>query len=53
MGRRFAQTAAKHVAFDELWVIARRADRLEALSQELAGQTVRQIPMDLTDKEAL
>lgn len=53
MGRRFAQTAAKHVAFDELWVIARRADRLEALSQELAGQTVRQIPMDLTDREAL
>jgi short-subunit dehydrogenase len=53
MGRRFAQTAAIHVAFDELWVIARRADRLEALSQELAGQTVRRIPMDLTDGEAM
>ena len=53
MGRRFAQTAAKHVAFDELWVIARRADRLEELSQELAGQTVRRIPMDLTDGDAL
>ena len=53
MGRRFAQTAAMHVAFDELWVIARRVDRLEELAQELAGQTVRQIPMDLTDGEAL
>lgn len=53
MGRRFAQTAATHVAFDELWVIARRADRLETLSQELSGQTVRQISMDFTDGEAL
>lgn len=51
MGRRFAQTVAQHVAFDELWVIARREERLLQLKEELQGQTVVPIAMDLSVKE--
>lgn len=43
-------------AFDELWLVARRMDRLEALQNELvaeaSGLAVRCICMDLTDPEA-
>lgn len=35
MGQWFARTASEYVKFDELWIIARRADRLEALAAEL------------------
>ena len=31
MGRRFAETCDNYGPFDEVWVIARRADRLEEL----------------------
>ena len=51
MGRRFAQTAAENVAFDELWVIARREERLLELQKELQGQTVVPIAMDLSVRE--
>lgn len=51
MGRRFAETIAEHVAFDELWVIARRADRLEALKEALPFP-VRPIALDLSCKES-
>ena len=50
MGARFAKTAAQHVDFDELWIIARREDRLRKMASELKGQTVRPLPMDLTDE---
>ena len=48
MGRRFAQTAAEHVAFDELWVIARREDRLLQLQDELKPVKVVPVAMDLS-----
>ena len=51
MGRRFAQTASEHVAFDELWVIARREERLLELKKELTQQTVVPIAMDLSVRE--
>lgn len=37
---------------DEIWVLARRADRLEAL-QEITTIPVRAFPCDLTDKDAI
>ena len=53
MGREFARTAADHVEFDELWVVARRADRLEALAGELKDKTtVVPVPLDLEDSGA-
>ena len=53
MGRVFARTAAEHVKFDELWIIARRADRLEEIKAELSGLQVRCLPLDLTDPQAI
>ena len=37
MGQWFARTASEYVKFDQLWIIARRADRLEALAAELGA----------------
>lgn len=54
MGQVYARTAADHVQFDELWVIARREDRLQAIKEELSGKTVvRCFPLDLTDPKAI
>ena len=52
MGREFARQLPAWEKFDELWVIARRAERLEELKQELPVP-VRPIALDLTDPEAL
>ncbi len=53
MGREFARTAADNVEFDELWAVARRADRLEALAEELKDRTkVIPVPLDLEDSAA-
>jgi len=48
MGREFAKTIAEYgKPLDEVWVIARRADRLEALS---LPYPMKALPMDLTDR---
>lgn len=52
MGREFARQLTAAETFDELWVIARRAERLEELKKELS-QPVRVVPMDLTKNECL
>ncbi|MDR0890346.1 MAG: SDR family NAD(P)-dependent oxidoreductase [Oscillospiraceae bacterium] len=52
MGREFALQLSAWQTFDEYWVIARRAERLEALAQELRVP-VRVIALDLTDADAL
>ncbi len=49
MGRRFAETAAERFGgFDEIWAVARRLDRLEALKEQLPCP-VRPIAADLSD----
>ena len=48
MGRRFAETVNEYGSFDEIWAIARRAERLEEL-KKTAPFPVRAIPLDLTD----
>ena len=52
MGREFARQLTAQETFDELWVIARRAERLEELKKELS-QPVRVVPLDLTDQDCL
>ncbi len=52
MGREFAIQLTKRESFDELWVIARRKERLEEL-KELLPCPVRALAMDLTDPAAL
>ena len=56
MGMEFAQAIAKEESLDEIWLIARRLDRLEALAESLKeiapGTVARPISLDLTDKHA-
>ena len=51
MGRRFAETVDRWGTFDEVWVIARRSDRLESL-RETVPFPVRPVPLDLTDRKS-
>lgn len=51
MGREFVLQLDRDESFDELWVIARRRERLEALASETRAK-VRAIPLDLTLPES-
>ena len=51
MGRRFAETVTQWGQFDEVWCIARRADRLEALKDSVPFP-VKAISLDLTDRQS-
>lgn len=54
MGREFVRQLDKCLCYvDELWIIARRKDRLELLKQEAAHIPLRIIPLDLCNKEDL
>ena len=49
IGREFVKTLKDHGTFDEVWVIARNEERLEALQAEVPFP-VRPIPTDLSDR---
>ncbi len=51
IGKEFVTTLASHGNFDEVWVIARHADKLEAL-KALVPFPVRPIPLDLSKRES-
>ena len=51
MGREFALAVDSEYNLDEIWVMARREDRLKELASE-CKTPVRAIPADLTDKSA-
>ena len=51
MGREFALRIDGEEKFDEIWLIARRADRLEEIAKSCKN-TAKVIPMDLTKSEA-
>ncbi|HBF14995.1 MAG TPA: short-chain dehydrogenase [Clostridiales bacterium] len=53
MGREFVLRLAKEKPFDEIWVIARRLERLQALQTLIPEVKVRPLAMDLTREEAL
>lgn len=52
IGKEFVKEIAKRPDLDEIWVIARRKERLEALKTEVSGK-IRPIPLDLTDKKSI
>ncbi len=52
MGREFVKRLSNEENFDEIWVIARRLDRLCELKAEI-GQKIRPIATDLTKDEAI
>ena len=51
MGREFVLQLSAYVQVDEIWVIARRAEALEALKQEVSVP-VRPIPLDLVEEKS-
>ncbi len=51
MGREFARRLSEIHNYDEIWVIARRRDRLEELAKELTTP-IRVVPLDLTKNES-
>ncbi len=52
MGREFVRQIDKAETFDEIWVIARRQERLESLAAE-TGAPLRILPLDLTKEESV
>lgn len=54
IGREFVnQISEKFTTLDEIWVIARRADRLEEVKSEIDNVVIRPISMDVTDVNAM
>ncbi len=54
LGREFVkQIAEKYKTIDEIWVLARRTDRLTALKNNIKNVTILPITCDVTDKEQL
>ena len=51
MGREFVYKLDREYDFDEIWVIARREDRLNEL-RDICRNTVRPVPLDLLDKSS-
>ncbi|MGN0436514.1 MAG: SDR family NAD(P)-dependent oxidoreductase [Wujia sp.] len=54
MGREFVyQIAEKYQTIEEIWVIARRRERLEELADDISGVKIRIIVADVTDRAAV
>ncbi|MBE6553417.1 MAG: SDR family NAD(P)-dependent oxidoreductase [Ruminococcaceae bacterium] len=52
MGREFVLQLSREKQFDEIWVIARRTERLEALREEVTTP-IRPLSLDLTKDESI
>ena len=52
MGREFVLQLSREKQFDEIWVIARRSERLEALRKEISSP-IRPLSLDLTKEESI
>ena len=54
MGKEFVKlTMSEQLNLDEIWVIARRKDRLEAWQKHYTEQTFRVLPLDMQKREDL
>ena len=52
MGREFFKNLQNFCGLDEIWIIARRADRLEEMAQSSKIKT-RVVALDLTDRQSI
>ena len=52
IGREFVYAVDKQGSYDEIWVIARRKERLEEL-KSVCVNPIRPIPLDLADLESV
>ncbi len=53
LGAEFTRAIAEANSVDEIWVIARRKERLEELANELHPAVVRPLAMDLTNRNSI
>ncbi len=53
MGKEFVLQISRTEQLDEIWVIARRTERLEALQAEIPNTKIRPISLDLTKNESI
>ena len=53
MGKEFVLQISRTEKLDEIWVIARRTDRLEELKKEIPDTVIRPISLDLTKAESI
>ena len=51
LGREYARQLATDETIEEIWLIARRTERLEALKEELAPKACQIFTLDLTQME--
>ena len=52
MGKEFVrEISKKYKGLDEIWVVARRRERLRELKKEIIGTRVRILPLDLMKEE--
>lgn len=52
MGREFVkQISQKYRTIEEIWVLARRAEKLEELKEEITNVTIKVIPCDVANQE--
>ena len=51
MGREFVRQLCDKESYDEVWVIARRRERLEELEGSVSAK-IRAVPLDLTKSES-
>ena len=53
MGKEFVrEISKKYKGLDEIWVVARRRERLRELKKEIIGTRVRILPLDLMEEES-
>lgn len=54
MGREFVyEIARKYKTIEEIWVIARREDRLASLAMDITNKKIKILPMDLTEAASI
>lgn len=53
MGREFVRQLAKREQLEEIWVVARREERLSELKQQITGTQIRPLALDLTQRESI
>ena len=54
LGTEFVRaTAERYRSLEEIWVIARRTDRLQKLAEEMPKAHIRPLSLDLTDRKDL
>lgn len=53
IGKEFVrEISKKYKGLDEIWVVARRRERLRELRKEIIGTRVRILPLDLMEQES-